>query len=132
MNFTCYSRGTGEFLWVGSVPSFMFDIQTNNEVIALPGIYDSKTQYVNLTSEEVENRPPLPIVVNKTSILANGLDEWIVTGIPEGALVTDPTGVTSTVNDGEIVFSVDIPDTYVFIIKAFPYLDTEISIEATA
>lgn len=130
INFTCYSRVTGEFLWVGSVPNFMFGIQTNDEVIALPDIYDPKTQYVNLTSEEVENRPPLSLVANKTTINADGLDEWIITGVPIGASVTWPDGVVTTVDDGEIVFTVDVVGTYKFIVNAFPYLVEEVSVEA--
>ena len=74
----------------------------------------------------------MSLVLPSSSIIANGTDEVIISGIPEGAQVEWPDGQTDIVTDGEIGFSVDLPGTYTFQFTAVPYLDQEVVIEAIA
>lgn len=63
-------------------------------------------------------------------IIANGIDEAIITNIPAGVAVEWPDGQIDEVTDGEVRFSVDLPGTYTLIFDAVPYLRQEVTIEA--
>lgn len=130
INYSCYSNVTGQFLWGGSVPKYMFDIQSTDEVTAIEGVYDPDTQYVDLTTGKITDKPTLTINQNKTQIQADGVDEWVLSDLPVGSSVTWPDGEISIIDDGEIIFSVDLEGVYIFKIDSFPYLKTEVSIEA--
>jgi len=70
------------------------------------------------------------LITSSLVITANGVDEAIISGIPEGVQVRWPDGQTDIVTDGEIRFSVDLAGTYTFRFTAVPYLDQEVVIEA--
>jgi len=72
----------------------------------------------------------MPLITTSTPLIANGTDEAVISGIPEGAQVEWPDGQINIVTDGEIGFSVDLPGTYAFKFTAVAYLDKEITIEA--
>jgi len=98
----------------------------------LEGEGRTATQYVDTSTNppDIKDRLPFPGKQNKTRILANGIDEWIVSGLPSGSIVTWPDGVISTINDGSLQFTVDLAGIYTFNIDPFPYLAEEVSIEA--
>jgi hypothetical protein len=74
----------------------------------------------------------MPLIATNTPLLANGTDEAVISGIPEGVQVEWPDGQTDIVTGGEIRFSVDLAGTYTFRFTAVPYLDQEVTIEALA
>jgi len=80
----------------------------------------------------VIQRQPMPLNTTSTSLIADGTDEVIISGIPSDVQVEWPDGQVDTVTDGEIRFSVDLPGTYTFQFTAIPYLDKEVTIEAIA
>lgn len=125
---TSYDKASGRVIGTGDLPDSMIPLQENETTGIVLETLDYETQYV--PSGVVTPRPALTVAQNKTQITANGLDEWIVTGVPVGALVTWPDGVVTTVDDGEIVFTVDVVGTYNFTVNAFPYLVEEVSVEA--
>jgi len=87
---------------------------------------------IYVESGSVLQRQPMVLITTNTPLLANGTDEAVISGIPEGVQVEWPDGQVDTVTDGEIRFSVDLPGTYTFQLTAVPYLDQEITIEAIA
>ena len=87
---------------------------------------------VYVESGAVTQRQLMPLATTNTSIIANGTDEAIISGIPAGVQVEWPDGQIDIVTDGEIGFSVDLPGTYTFRFTAVPYLDKEVTIEAIA
>ncbi len=105
-------------------------VRTNHEWIG--GVGKAETHYVDTstTPPTLKTKLPFPGTQNKSQILADGIDEWIVTGLPVGSLVTWPDGVISTIDDGSLEFTVDLPGTYTFKIDPFPYLEEEVSVEA--
>ena len=72
----------------------------------------------------------MPLVITNTHLVADGLQEAVISGIPEGVQVEWPDGQTDIVTGGEIRFSVDLAGTYTFRFTAVPYLDKEVVIEA--
>jgi len=75
-------------------------------------------------------RQPLSLITTSQSLIADGADEVIISGIPEGVQVEWPDGQIDIVTDGEIRFSVDLADFYTFRFTAVPYLNQEVVIEA--
>ena len=100
--------------------------------IDLDNIEEADTHYVDVDTQTVMAKQPMPLITTNTPIIANGTDEVIISGIPSGAQVEWPDRQTGIVNDGEIGFSVDLAGTYTFQFTTVPYLDKEITVEAIA
>jgi len=103
-------------------------------VIELSNGQESHNSYVDMVTLTVQPKTDFVFATNPItfSIVANGTDEAIISGIPEGVQVEWPDGQINIVTDGEIGFSVDLPGTYTFRFTAVPYLDKEITVEAIA
>ena len=103
-------------------------------VIELLDNQESHNSYVDTSTLTVQAKIDFVFVTSPTtfSITANGTDEAVISGIPEGVQVEWPDGQTDIVTGGEISFSVDLPGTYAFRFTAVPYLDKEITVEAIA
>ena len=91
---------------------------------------DDATHFI--VSDSARPKQPMPLIATNTPLLANGTDEAVISGIPEGVQVEWPDGQTDIVTDGEVRFSVDLPGIYAFQFTAVPYLDKEITVEAIA
>ena len=87
---------------------------------------------IYVESGSVIQRQPMSLITTNTPLIADGIDEVIISGIPSGVQVEWPDGQTDIVTGGEISFSVDLPGTYTFRFTAVPYLDKEITVEAIA
>ena len=96
--------------------------------VLLPTNMNNNNSYVNYGQPTL--RSDLPLALSTMEIVADGLDEAIISNIPEGVQVEWPDGQIDIVTDGEIRFSVDLPGTYTFRFTAVPYLDQEVVIEA--
>ena len=117
----------------GNCPESMVQAQDGLQGLGvLVGTGNMETDYVDITLDppEIKPRLPFPGTQNKTSILADGLDEWIVSSLPVGSVVTWPDGEVTTINDGTLEFTVDLAGTYTFKFDPFPYLEEEVSVEA--
>ena len=122
---------TGKITASGSCPEIMVEAQNVIPgVTVLQGEGRPETQYVDTLQDppEIKERLPFPGVQNKNTILADGTDEWIVSDLPVGSIVT-VNDIVTVVNDGSFEFSVDLPGTYTFKFDPFPYLEEEVSIE---
>jgi len=127
-----YKSNTGQIDRVYSGPEYeaLIQPQVGEQVVVILGAEDDASSYVE--SGVVTQRQLMPLIITNTPLLANGTDEAVISGIPEGAQVEWPDGQTDIVTGGEISFSVDLPGTYTFRFTAVPYLDKEITIEAIA
>jgi len=88
--------------------------------------------YVDVTTQphEVKIKSVLNLTPSKTTILAGGIEETVISNIPEGVFVTWPDGQRDEVTDGVVEFSATQPDTYVLKFDGVKYLTEEVSIEA--
>ena len=74
-----------------------------------------------------------PILLNKITINADGIDELIFSNAPLGTIKIDNLQTKETISgtiEGTDTFSTTIPGTYKIKIISFPYLDFEATIEA--
>ena len=127
-----YKSNTGQIDRVYSGPEYeaLIQPQVGEQVVVILGAEDDASSYVE--SGVVTQRQLMPLIITNTPLLANGTDEAVISGIPEGAQVEWPDGQIDIVTGGEIRFSVDLAGTYTFQFTAVPYLDQEVTIEAVA
>jgi hypothetical protein len=123
---------TGKIEQVISCPESMVSIQQYPDGGGyVDGSWDGRTHYV-LTSFDntVIQRPSMPQVsIDKTSILSDGSDLATINGLPEPCTVLFQEEEYD-VTDGVFSFTVDAPGTYIIKVKAWPYLDSEFTVEA--
>ena len=119
-----YVKGNGELRSVDPQ-----NFSPTAEVVTYVG---GRSDNLHVSNGEVLDCVEMPLIATNTPLLANGTDEAVISGIPEGAQVVWPDGQTDIVTGGEIRFSVDLAGTYTFRFTAVPYLDQEVTIEALA
>ena len=119
-----YVKGNGELRSVDPQ-----NFSPTAEVVTYVG---GRSDNLHVSNGEVLDCVEMPLIATNTPLLANGTDEAVISGIPEGAQVEWPDGQTDIVTGGEIRFSVDLAGTYTFRFTAVPYLDQEVTIEALA
>lgn len=112
---------------------------TSQPLPSTPGesvVYDIGSE-ADDSSHYIVNDTPVPLaaqpaVLDKTSIIADGVDAATLSGLPNPSTVTLLNDYTETiVTDGTLVFTADVPGKYRLKVDAFPYLDTEFTIDAT-
>jgi len=91
---------------------------------------DDATHFI--VSDSARPKQPMPLITTNTPLIADGIDEVIISGIPSGVQVEWPDGFTHIEDSGSVGFKVDLPGTYAFQFTAIPYLDKEVTIEAVA
>ncbi len=76
-------------------------------------------------------KPEMELSVSKASILADGVDESVISGIPENTSVSIDRQ-PQEIDGNTVEFSVDLEGVYNLIFRNTLYLDTAVTIEATA
>lgn len=98
---------------------------------------DPNTQYVaSLNGEPIlTSRPILRVSVTKTTLLADGTDTIVLSGLPAPCEVVQDPGEPEeeriTVQGGGFVFSAETPGKYQFRIERFPFLPLNLEFTAT-
>ncbi|CAO3445707.1 hypothetical protein [Azospirillum argentinense] len=127
--FTTWDATTGRVVGVGF-----------GQGLALPPLHpnwkrmadvqlDSLTQWIDPATEEVRERPMMVLEVSKTTIQPDGVDESIISGIPEGATVI-AGNKRYTVTGGQLAFTSIHAGTYRLRIDAFPFQDAGVTVHA--
>lgn len=84
---------------------------------------DRRTFRIDITKDpmEIVMLEALPIEVSKTTVTADGVDEAVVSGVPEGlSVLIDGTSYTSDGAPLELSFSV--PGTYLISVNQWPWM----------
>lgn len=84
----------------------------------------------SLTPHTLKEKTEFTFNISKTTLLADGVDEVVISNIPNGTFVTWPDGQVDEVTDGVVEFSTTQPDTYVLKFEHPHYLKKEVSLEA--
>lgn len=107
------------------------------------GVIDSESlpekHYVGVVGGKpiVIDRPPIPYVIDKTTLVAGTGDFVTITGLHNPCTIVvddpDPTVETAThvVTDGGFEFEPETPGVYIIEISKFPFLSATITITAT-
>jgi len=119
-----YVKGNGELRSV--------DPQNFSPTAQMVTYTGDRSDNLHVSNGEVLDCVEMSLITTNTPLIADGIDEVIISGIPSDVQVEWPDGQTDIVTGGEIRFSVDLPGTYTFQFTAIPYLDKEVTIEAIA
>lgn len=96
----------------------------------IEGTSDPYLDYVDIGNKTIKKRPKMSLTIDKTSILANGSDAVTIKGIPDNAIARVGTHEV-TITDGTLTFTTDMPGEYTICLECFPYLEEEVTINAT-
>lgn len=130
-NYIVYDKNTGEILRTGLCPVSMFSIQAiepDDKVIE--GVANDITQRINIVTEAVVNKAAAPTVIDKTSMLANGIEEATISNLINPSIVTIDRN-RYTVTDSTLAFTIDTSGEYTILCESFPYLDKEFTVNAS-
>ena len=130
--YVVYEPDTGRVYVKGNGELRSVDPQNFSPTAEVVTYVGGRSDNLHVSNGEVLDCVEMPLIATNTPLLANGTDEAVISGIPEGAQVEWPDGQTDIVTGGEIRFSVDLAGTYTFQFTAVPYLDQEVVIEAFA
>lgn len=128
MEFTKYITATEDIVTVGGCPDEMIGYQTKVGESILIGYYPPDRYYI-------DNRLPRTKVaytlsISKTTIIADGVDQSIISNIPSNTIVTI-NEVPYTVNDGVIEIISNEVATITITFDNRYYLNTTVTINAT-
>jgi len=130
--YVVYEPDTGRVYVKGNGELRSVDPQNFSPTAQMVTYTGDRSDDLHVSNGEVLDCVEMSLIATNTPLLANGTDEAVISGIPEGVQVEWPDGQTDIVTGGEIRFSVDLPGTYTFQFTAIPYLDKEVTIEAIA
>lgn len=101
------------------------------------GLVTPEIAYVHTGKKAIVARPPMPIVISKTTVRAGSYDAAILNGIPKQARLTIE-GAGATIHDfnpfgeDQLELYIPVPMTYTITCILFPYRHFVARIEAIA
>lgn len=112
MNYIVFNS-IGEILRTGMCADTDLELQAHENEFVIEGTANDSIHRINLGTLEVENKTELLTSINKTSILADGIDSVIISNIPENTRVDIAGEVPGwVVDDGTFEMTVDTAGTY--------------------
>ena len=113
--------GQGRILRIGDCPDFMVSVQAHEGESVVLGVADGATQYIDVVSGEVIERPVAAYSIDKTTALAGEEDEVTIFGLPAGSTIWIEH-MMYVVDDGELSISFPLPGLYQIYCDCFPQL----------
>lgn len=133
MTFTFYNPADGKIICTKIRPESDAESALVGELFGMEYLRDTDGselfQYV--VSGELVSRPINAYILNKSSITADEIDEAIISGIPDGAELFVNKISLGLVSDGAVELTADIPGNLAVRLVLFPYLDYEVTINAS-
>jgi len=138
VNYIGY-RADGFIVSQYSCPAEFFDLQGPNEneagLLIIVDDLDPSGFYVDTNTLQLVPKQPIQPVLDKPTVVADGLDVATVSGlpIPCGVEVLDGVQVVeAVVDDGSLEITFDTPGTYRIILHSAPaYEHAEVQIDAS-
>lgn len=134
-NFYLYESTTGRVLATAIYNNEGDGAAAGTRIIAVGEIKPS-TEYA--PGGVKTQRPVVAMAINKSTVVANGVDSVTITLIPVGAKVSifkDQDALARaivTVNDGTLIATFDTPGLYTLFITLFPNVDVLFTVTATS
>jgi hypothetical protein len=88
---------------------------------------------VDVTMQKIVKRPIMNLVVNKTTLVANGQDVITIAGypVPSKLMIEGPFSTTVNLTDPQFGFTTELKGEYKLMFRGFPYRRKEITLAAT-
>jgi hypothetical protein len=129
MNYIIYDIASGRINSRGSVPDeehYQIIIHSEQQRVTSDRIDSDENWYY--LEDVLTERPELPASWNKTTIKANGIDEAILSELPNptsvGIRLLNKVGVNPVqeeITDGSLTITAEFPGEYLVEIDLFPY-----------
>lgn len=104
-------------------------LDEGEDYVEVPGRIDDYSD-LRMGEEGLQQREPLPLP-DEATIVADGADELVLTGLPAGTTFSFDLE-TGTVDDGELVLTAVVPAVYDLIVDPFPYRRHTVRVTANA
>lgn len=128
--YTVYEDATGRITGILEGEIYPEDIDTGHSYVE--GESDMDTDYVDLTGPAIAPKTEMSLILNKGVIIADAVDEFVLSGLPDPVDVLWPGGeFDQGVIGGQIEFSTNRAGTHTFEISGVPYITEIVEIEAT-
>lgn len=132
MNYSRYIKTSGQIDALYDFPNeeaMQLNVTENRDFV--DGVWDKETYYVE--NGEAVARPASAATANKSSILADGLDEYIVSNIVPGSTVRldGPISDQWTEQTSSVAITINVPGVYRVVIDQFPTQDFVSDINAS-
>jgi hypothetical protein len=143
MNYSVYDKTTGliRFNAYSSTVVDLATVELPSELAAIEGELDGPTTYITLVlagdppvlTPTPTPRPANPTTIDKTSIAADGVDAFTLSGYPAGATVfiRGPVEYVGSLTAGSDSFQTTLAGTYTVLVMAFPNQDKEFTVNAS-
>lgn len=121
----------GQILRTGSCPDSMVADQLQPGETAIEGTANDATQYIS--GGIVTNKPAIGCTIDKTTMLANGVEVATISGLPnptQARIVGGGSNQQVTVTDGALELTFDLTGVYKVTLTAINKLPQEYSINA--
>ena len=126
--YTKYNS-TGKILQTVSCPAFLRDAQAQTGEFIVDGDCDTRNDYIK--DGKITKRLVMPVIVDKTTITADTSDKATITKVPKGTKVIVAGVDQGTCDDGIVEINADFKGFYKVKLVCWPYLDKEITINAS-
>jgi len=131
VEYSRYLIATGEIVQWGKTDEDILSAYTDTDHGVILGAYDGNLYYVS--SGAATSRPANPATLVAATITADGAANSILSGLPTGAVVTLlGQGGTITGSGSTRSLSTAEAGTFVLLVSAFPYLDAQFVVAASA
>lgn len=130
-SFIVYDTRTGRIKRTGICPIDMMDLQADvsNYEIIMEGEANDAIHYI--LNGVLTMRPENPSTIDKTTMAANGVEITTISNIPNPSTVEILPIAMYTVTDGTLQFTIDTPGEYKITVRGFPYLNKELTVNAS-
>lgn len=120
-NFTLFNRHTGAVIQIGCTPDAIELQCVENSQGVVEGHADVYLDYVDPVTITIMPRPLITAEPDKTTILADGNDMFLLAGLPVPCTVTVDADAYE-ITDGEFGFTTVLPGEYTVTVESFPYI----------
>ena len=135
MQFTRIEDATGRILSTESyVEQTDVDHNYREGTTLHSGFYDWEKQYYDKSLSQMVDRPIMDLSITKMTVVADGVDAFIVNGLPKGETevsIDGPVGDRWIESTKTLSLTVDIPGHYILQVMQFPYITKMVNFDAT-
>ncbi len=125
LQYTGYNNITGELGGVSlyNQTNIMELMSANSELGFIEGAYNSLTQYIDVSNEihVLVERPIMPVVLDKTTLIGDGVDFFTIIGVSTGAWLLIEDMLNDYADGTDIEITLDMSGVHRLRIELFPY-----------
>lgn len=134
--FTVYNKTNGQLMKIVNCPDKSIQVQCDKTEYYIQGSWDDSLYMMDLDLGKIIQKPEIPVETTKTQIVADGIDEAVITlptTEPNGTVIgveVDGYNSPQVISDGKLILTSNIPKKLTLEFRAINYLPKTLTIEA--